>query len=118
VLATLTEETERPRRGIAIGTAPFASPEQFENAQAADTRSDIYSAGCTLYSVLAGRPPFFGTLPETYRLHCEAPVPAIPGTPPRLMAIVERCLAKAPGDRYQSGAELAADLREFAASAS
>ena len=114
-LATLTEETERPRKGIAIGTAPFASPEQFANSQQVDTRSDIYSAGCTLYSVLAGRPPFYGTLQETYRMHCDAPVQEIQGTPPALMAIVEKCLAKRPDDRYQTGAELADDLQAFVA---
>src|SRR4029078_8643327 len=117
-LAMLTEETERPRKGIAIGTAPFASPEQFANSQLVDTRSDLYSLGCTLYSILAGRPPFYGTLQETYRMHCEEPVEPISGTPPALMAIVEKCLGKHPDDRYQTGAALAADLWEFVKSQS
>lgn len=112
-LALLTEETERPRKGIAIGTAPFASPEQFENSQGVDTRSDIYSAGCTLYSVLAGRPPFYGTVQETYRMHCESPPPPLADVPAALTAIIEKCLAKRPTDRYQTGAELAAELRTF-----
>ncbi|MBL8849411.1 MAG: protein kinase [Planctomycetaceae bacterium] len=114
-LAHLTEETERPRRGIAIGTAPFASPEQFDHAQSVDTRSDIYSAGCTLYSLLAGRPPFFGTPSETCRLHRESVPPPIPKLPPRLFAIIEKALAKSPDDRHQTGAELAGALRAFAA---
>jgi len=113
-LAQLTADTERPRKGIAIGTAPFASPEQFENCLGVDTRSDIYSAGCSIYSVLTGRPPYYGTLPEMYRLHRESPLQPIADLDPVLMGIIGKCLAKSPADRYQTGAELATDLRAFA----
>jgi pSer/pThr/pTyr-binding forkhead associated (FHA) protein len=112
-LAQLSADTERPRKGIAIGTAPFASPEQFENCLCVDTRSDIYSVGCTLYSILAGRPPYYGTLSEMCRLHRESPLQPIVGLPPVLMSIIERCLAKLPAERFQTGAELAAELRAF-----
>jgi len=114
-LAQLTADTERPRKGIAIGTAPFASPEQFENCLSVDTRSDIYSAGCTLYSILAGRPPYYGTLPEMFRLHRESPLQPIAGLAEPLMSIIAKCLAKSPADRFQTAAELAVELRAFAA---
>ena len=114
MLAKLTEKTERPRPGIAVGTAPYAAPEQFADSQQVDTRSDIYSAGCTLFTLLAGRTPFSGGVAEMYRQHREEPVPEIAGVPAEMTAIVEKCLAKAPDDRYQTGADLAAALRAFA----
>ena len=111
MLAKLTEKTERPRPGIAVGTAPYAAPEQFADSQQVDTRSDIYSAGCTLFTLLAGKTPFSGGVAEMYRQHREEPVPEIPGLSAAISAIVQKCLAKSPEDRYQTGAELAAALR-------
>lgn len=112
-LTALCACTERRPPGVAIGTAPFTAPEQFTNSHAVDTRSDIYSIGCTLYALVAGRPPFFGTLKETFHKHREERVPLIAGAPLPLMQVIETCLAKEPSARYQTGAALAADLRAF-----
>ena len=51
---------ERTRTGQMLGTPDFIAPEQIVNAQGADIRADIYSLGCTLYYLLAGRTPFQG----------------------------------------------------------
>ena len=76
--------------------------------------------GVLLYEMLAGDPPFDG--PDSYsvgykHVH-EAPVPievAAPGVPPALGAIVMRCLAKSPAERYQRGHDLADALIAFLA---
>jgi serine/threonine protein kinase len=48
------------RDGQTLGTPDYIAPEQIRSAQSADIRADIYSLGCTLYCLLAGRPPFRG----------------------------------------------------------
>src|SRR5262245_23090914 len=108
-------------RGMVLGTADYLAPEQWKHAHAADTRADIYSLGCTLYHLLAGRPPFAGershTILETMRAHLESPPPPIgqlrPDVPAGLGAVLDRMLAKDPADRFQSPAEVAEALRPF-----
>ena len=99
------------RTGSTVGTVDYISPEQARNSRAADIRSDIYSLGCTLYQMLAGRPPFpDGDLTERLLKHVEALPPNIlqfnPQTPPGLVQILEKMLAKKPEDRYQTPTEL------------
>jgi len=102
-----------------MGTPDYIAPEQAENTHAADARSDIYSLGCTLYHLLTGRPPF--TYPSTllklvaHREEAPAPVRAVrPDVPEELAAVLSRMMAKAPVDRYQTAAEVAAALAPFA----
>jgi hypothetical protein len=92
-------------------TPDYISPELIEGGTAVDIRSDIYALGVTLYTMLAGKVPFRGkSAVDTIRKHLSAPIPSLravrPDTPPEVDTIVARCLAKAPGDRYQTPAEL------------
>lgn len=97
------------------GTPLYMAPEQIVGAPALDHRCDLYSLGGVAYKLLTGRPPFVGA---DYGRVMEAQV-RDPITPPRqlrpdlpedLQAVLLRCLAKAPDDRYQSALELAAAL--------
>jgi urea transport system substrate-binding protein len=102
--------------GMVIGTPYFMSPEQCE-AKPLDHRSDIYSLGCTYYSLLTGKNPYHETasVPRLMYLHCYGPVPdprsANPAIPDGCFRIIARAMAKAPADRYQSAAEMLADLQ-------
>ncbi|MGR6975058.1 protein kinase domain-containing protein [Streptomyces cynarae] len=100
--------------GIVIGTAAYLSPEQ-AMGQPVDTRSDLYSAGCLLYELLTGRPPFTGSSPIAVahrQVHEEPPPPSAfrPGMPPQVDDLVLRVLAKDPGLRQQDAANLRADI--------
>ncbi len=97
-----------------IGTAQYLSPEQ-ARGETVDARSDIYSAGCLLYELLTGRPPFTGDSPVSvaYQHVREAPVPPShldAEITPAMDNIVLKALAKDPADRYQSAAEMRADI--------
>jgi tRNA A-37 threonylcarbamoyl transferase component Bud32 len=107
--------------GQVLGTAEYMAPEQWEDTSAVDVRADIYSLGCTLYHLLAGRPPFStpnATVRQLMKAHAESPVPPIrqdrPDVPEGLAAVLERLLAKDAGQRYATPAEVAAALRPFA----
>ena len=102
--------------GFPIGTAAYMSPEQATAASPVDGRSDIYSLGCVLYEMIAGRMAFTGPSLKsvlTQQLTVDPPLVHIsrPDVPPVIIAIVRRCMMKQPEDRYQSAGELAEDLR-------
>jgi serine/threonine-protein kinase len=97
-----------------IGTAQYLSPEQ-ARGETVDSRSDIYSAGCLLYELLVGRPPFIGESPVSvaYQHVREAPVPPSdldPVITPDIDAITLKALAKDPADRYQTAREMKTDI--------
>jgi branched-chain amino acid transport system substrate-binding protein len=100
--------------GVVLGTALYMSPEQIQGLHP-DARSDIYSLGVTLFEALGGRPPFEADSAMTLmRMHLYDPVPDLsqlhPGIPEQVRAIVNRALEKAPAERFQSCAEMAAAL--------
>jgi DNA-binding NarL/FixJ family response regulator len=101
--------------GFAVGTADYMSPEQAQGVDV-DSRADIYALGCILYRALAGT-VLYDKDSDVEKLwaHIHEPPPALlgvrPELPPSLGDAVERALAKAPGDRQQTAAELARELR-------
>jgi serine/threonine-protein kinase len=102
--------------GFPIGTAAYMSPEQATAAGPVDGRSDIYSLGCLLYEMLAGRMAFSGPSLKsvlTQQLMTDPPMDPItrPDVPPEVIAIVRRCLRKEPEQRFQSAGEMAEALR-------
>ncbi|MFJ8812885.1 Stk1 family PASTA domain-containing Ser/Thr kinase [Amycolatopsis thermoflava] len=97
-----------------IGTAQYLSPEQ-ARGEGVDARSDVYAAGCVLFELITGEPPFTGDSPvavayQHVREDPKAPSAVNPAVSAELDAIVLKALAKGPANRYQSAAEMRADL--------
>ncbi|MBD3689793.1 Stk1 family PASTA domain-containing Ser/Thr kinase [Nanchangia anserum] len=97
-----------------VGTAQYLSPEQARGEQV-DTRSDLYSAGCMLFELLTGRPPFRGdsAVAVAYQHVSEAPPLASSITldiSDALDRVLMKALAKRPIDRYQDAASMRRDL--------
>jgi serine/threonine protein kinase len=95
----------------ALGTPHYASPEQLQVGGHLDGRSDIYSLGIMLFQMLTGTIPFnASSVPELIRLHLTAAPPSIrqylPAAPPEIEQLINRMLAKAPGERPQSALEV------------
>jgi len=114
-LAPAAGDADLTVSGMTLGTFDYISPEQARDPRAADVRSDLYSLGCTLFFMLAGRAPFAeGTMVQKLLQHQQDPPPAIsairPDVPERLAAILARLMEKDPRDRYQRPAVLVADL--------
>lgn len=99
--------------GHVLGSVHYMSPEQ-ASGETVDGRSDLYALGCVAYHALAGRPPYDGSAQSVLVAHVTRPLPvldeAVPGLPPALVRIVERCLAKEPAARFQTADTLAAEL--------
>ncbi len=104
---TYSVDPELTAAGIIVGTPDYISPEQ-ARGERADSRSDIYGLGCTLFHLVSGRPPFRSDhAPNTYmavmarHLHDERPdlIEAQPGTDLALADICRRMMARDPGDR-------------------
>jgi serine/threonine-protein kinase len=97
-----------------IGTAQYLSPEQ-ARGEAVDARSDVYASGCVLFELLTGEPPFTGDSPvavayQHVREEPRKPSDVNPTTPASLDAVALKALSKNPANRYQSAAEMRADL--------
>ncbi|MEM9555506.1 MAG: protein kinase [Acidobacteriota bacterium] len=101
--------------GQLLGTPNYMAPEQIQGKEV-DHRADLFALGVMLYEMVTTKKPFAGEnlTVVTHRIVYDSFTPPdeiLPGLPPRLMEILDRALRKAPDERYQSGADLAADLR-------
>ncbi|MEE8405486.1 MAG: protein kinase [candidate division Zixibacteria bacterium] len=114
-LATVQGGEAITKAGSTLGTIAYMSPEQSRGSKV-DHRSDLFSLGVVTYELLTGRTPF-KRRNETGTMHAiinESPEPLErykSDVPTELQRIVTKCLAKNANERYQSAADLAADLR-------
>jgi len=94
-----------------VGTPHFASPEQLEERDI-DIRSDIYSLGATLYYMLAGRPPYSGSVAQIMSQHLYKPLPMEPldGFPPCVVELIQRMMEKDPAKRPQRPVDLRREI--------
>jgi serine/threonine-protein kinase len=102
--------------GMSLGTPLYVSPEQARGDPDLDHRADIYSLGVVAYEMVTGHPPFSGRSPQVvFAAHADQPPEPIAskreGVPPRLSAIIMKCLEKSPADRPQAASEIANMLR-------
>ncbi len=104
--------------GQVMGTPQYLSPEQ-ARGEVATSASDVYSLGVVAFECLAGARPFEAESPVATALaHIQQPVPDLPAdVPGDLALVVQRALAKKPGDRYADGSAFAAALRDPATAA-
>jgi len=97
--------------GMPLGTPAYMSPEQVSGLSEIDHRSDIYSLGCVLFEMLAGRPPFVaGMGGQVMQMHLADVAPTVSScrsaVPRELDGIIAKALAKEPRDRFQTAQEL------------
>jgi len=97
--------------GHIFGTVDFMPPEQAHDFHAVDPRGDIYSLGCTLYFLVAGRSPYPGrSIMETLLKHREEPIPSLreaaPDVSRELEAVYRKMVAKTAEERFQSMTEV------------
>lgn len=87
-----------------LGTLEYLAPEQCRDPRSADHRADLYSLGCTIFHLVAGRLPYQGGPQAQLLMHAGDPVPRLSeiaaDCPPGLSAVVERMMAKTPDARY------------------
>jgi WD40 repeat protein/serine/threonine protein kinase len=100
--------------GVAMGSRPYMSPEQWSDPLSVGPASDVYALGILAYEALSGRLPFIAdNSDEYYRLHRYAePPPLGAGFPHELDRVIGCALAKLPAHRYRSALEMAAEFRE------
>ncbi len=116
-LAQMTGRSKLTQTDTRLGTVSYMSPEQTQGG-AVDQRSDLWSLGVVIYEMVTDDLPFKGHYDQAilYSIINEDPPPLTSlrsGVPMELEWIVEKCLAKSPGDRYQNGRELIVDLERL-----
>jgi len=113
-----SSEEELTNTGVTLGTFDYISPEQARDPRVADTRSDIYSLGCTLFYMLAGHPPFSQASPAQKLLKHQGELPPElldlrSDLPEAVAKLVQWLLAKQPEDRPQTPTELVGALADL-----
>jgi eukaryotic-like serine/threonine-protein kinase len=102
--------------GNVLGSVHYMSPEQ-ASGEAVDARGDLYALGCVAWHMLAGAPPFDGSVQSVLVAHVTRPVPSLaaaaPTVPPALVSLIEQCLRKEPGDRPGTADLLASALDDL-----
>ncbi len=115
IAKSLESGSKLTQTGIALGTAGYLAPEQVQGMEV-DARTDLFSLGVVAYEMVTGDRPFAGANLSNILymvLNQDPPPPSTlrPDCPPELEAVIRRCLAKEPGDRFQTAGDLAAALR-------
>ncbi len=112
------EEMSVTMAGVGMGTPVYMSPEQGKDAKNVDGRADIYSLGCTLYHMITGKIPFEGNSAyEIITKHVSEPL--VPphkvdaDIPEEISAVIEKLMAKATTERYQTMGEVIAALEDY-----
>jgi Tol biopolymer transport system component len=103
------------RNGTLVGTVQYMSPEQIEGSEA-DARSDIFAFGAVLYEMATGKRPFDGKsqIKVVSAILEDEPQPVsavLKTSPPALDRLVHTCLAKSPGERFQSALDVKIELK-------
>jgi eukaryotic-like serine/threonine-protein kinase len=119
IARAMSDSNTMTQTAAVVGTAQYLSPEQ-ARGETVDSRSDVYSAGCLLYELLTGRPPFVGDSPvavayQHVREPAQPPSDHDTDLPPAVDAIVMKSLAKRREDRYQSAAAMRSDIERYLA---
>jgi serine/threonine protein kinase/beta-lactam-binding protein with PASTA domain len=119
IARAMSDSNTMTQTAAVVGTAQYLSPEQ-ARGETVDSRSDVYSAGCLLYELLTGRPPFVGDSPvavayQHVREQADPPSAHDADLPPAVDAIVMKALAKRLEDRYQSAAAMRSDIERYLA---
>jgi serine/threonine-protein kinase len=119
IARAMSDSNTMTQTAAVVGTAQYLSPEQ-ARGETVDSRSDVYSAGCLLYELLTGRPPFVGDSPvavayQHVREPARPPSDHDTDQPPAVDAIVMKSLAKRLEDRYQSAAAMRSDIERYLA---
>ncbi len=111
-LAVIRGESKKGETGVITGTPYYMSPEQIQGVKI-DHRTDIYSAGATLYHLITGKVPFKGE--NVFYQHLFEPVPPLKNyrsdVPDKLIEIIEKCMEKRREDRYQSAQEILNEIK-------
>jgi serine/threonine-protein kinase len=110
-------DSSQTKTGTVMGSPSYMSPEQFAGKKVGG-RSDLFSLGVTLYEMLTGERPFQGDSIATimYQITHSPPPPLtdhMPNIPPVFQAVIEKALAKDPDQRFQTGEDFAAALRDL-----
>ncbi len=110
-----TDACTRTAEGEIVGSVHYMSPEQI-TAGVLDGRSDLYSLGVVGFQAMTGRLPFEGSVPAVLVGHIDRAAPKVQSCAasahPQLAAVMDRCLAKDPAERYQTGEALADALEK------
>lgn len=114
----MDNETRITTMGSVVGTPYYMSPEQV-TGEKLDGRADLYSLGVVFYKTLTGKVPYDGDSALNIGIrHIKDPVPKLPPGLSKLQPLIDRFMAKAPADRFQSGAEVIEELDRFERSGS
>ena len=117
-MARAQESVTLTGSNVFMGTPFYVAPEQADDGRNADIRSDLYSLACVLFEMLTGQVPYDGTnAVDVVVKHVRNPVPSVcelrPDLPAALDSFLQKAMAKAPGQRFQTPVEFIQKLEEL-----